>query len=86
LYVTGYDSSFGNLAVGNIVHSFAFRHLCEMGIKIVDFMTDVGHLSYYKHYKQRWTNTYLISLRHLFVKKSLLGRLVGIERCLMKKP
>lgn len=82
LYITGYDSSIENLSLGNVVHSFALRHLCEKGVRIVDFMTDIGPLLYYK---ERWTRDYLISLRHLFVKKSLPGLPVVLAECLRKK-
>jgi CelD/BcsL family acetyltransferase involved in cellulose biosynthesis len=83
-YITGYDSSIGNLSLGNVVHAFALRHLCEQGIRIIDFMTD-AYISSDSHYKERWTGEYLISLRHFFAKKSLPVQLVGAVRYLLIK-
>ena len=82
LYVTGYDSSIENLALGNVVHSFALRHLYDRGIRLVDFMTDIGPGSY----KERWTKEYAISSKHVFVKKSFPGRLVGLALSLKSNP
>jgi CelD/BcsL family acetyltransferase involved in cellulose biosynthesis len=80
LYIGGYDLSFKDLSLGSLVDYYAVRNSCDRGISVDDFMTDIGPVSY----KKRWTKDYEITLKHVFIKRSLPGRLVGSALCLLK--
>ena len=79
-YITGYDSSIKDLSLGSVVNYYAVRNLCDCGISVGDFLTDK-----HESWKKRWTNDYAITLKHMFIKKSLPGRLIGSALCLLKR-
>ena len=79
LYIGEYDSSFKNLSLGSVADYYAVRHSCDRGISVCDFMVDR-----LESWKNRWTKDYEIILKHMFIKKSLPGRLVGSALCLLK--
>jgi CelD/BcsL family acetyltransferase involved in cellulose biosynthesis len=81
LYITAYDSSIKNLSLGSVVNYYAVRNLCERGISVYDLMVDIGPGSW----KKRWTKDYEITLKHVFIKKTLPGRLIGSALCWLKK-
>ena len=80
LYIGGYDSSFKDLSLGSVADYNAVRNLCDRGISVGDFLTDIGPGSW----KKRWTKDYEITLKHVFIKKSLPGRLIGSALCWLK--
>ena len=81
LYITEYDSSIKNLSLGSVVNYYAVRNLCDRGISVYDLMADVGG---YESWKNRWTKDHKVILKHVFIKKTLPGRLVGSALCLLK--
>jgi len=76
--VTAYDSSYKKLSLGTVVHYFSLQFLCEKGIKYADFMIDIGPSTA----KDRWTKTKEISMKHVFFKKTLKGRLAALSQIL----
>ena len=77
-FVTAYESAYEKFSLGTVVHYFALKHLCERGIKYVDLMIDIGPSTT----KDRWTKTKEISMKHLFFKKTLKGRLAALSQIL----
>ena len=80
-YVTGYDPTAESLSPGAAVIYAALQQLCERGVKVVDM--DIGRDD---SWKLRWANDHEISLRHVFVRRSRVGRLVGSAVCLFTNP
>jgi CelD/BcsL family acetyltransferase involved in cellulose biosynthesis len=58
VYETAYDANMFNLSLGNLVHYRLLQRMCERGIRVADFMTDIGE----NRYKERWTPLFETSL------------------------
>jgi CelD/BcsL family acetyltransferase involved in cellulose biosynthesis len=77
-YRTGYDVDMAHLSLGANLFYVASQSLSQRGIQVVDMMTDIGgHTSY----KDHWTKEFEMSMRHLFLRKSKRGRLIGLAFC-----
>lgn len=77
LFATGYDVSLKKeLPVGNLVNYAAVKKLSGNGVKVIDMMTDIGA----NQWKKRWTKDYAASLKYVFLKKNLRGKLIALTQ------
>ncbi len=81
MYITAYDASAARLSVGNAVNYAALKDLFDSGVQVVDYMTDIGTNTW----KSSWTNAMRLSLRHVLVRKTIPGKVVGSLLCLTRR-